>query len=311
MTVPHKENASDALPTGFWWLSAILLLVIAAGLIRSLLMTPFQMAVANIQQDARQQATHNIQYADHPADTAIGTTSAVNEAAYLAPARTNPSTANTARERDNTASQQHSSTDDLQALAIAASDRPSTTNGLSPEASPNAPGDGGAQTASTKPRLPARESLDTLLSTIEDRKTNSTARYRSLRNEKHLSRSEKVKASSEYTHENFQALCADCHLLHDAPDWQADLGPDVCQKVNCNDHRALSFYINRFMPPEDPSLCEGACASELALFVLYRGNAALAAMHQMAPALFMQAGIEIRDTESGTVILSRPPLTAQ
>lgn len=308
MSTDPKAHTSDALPAGFWWFSAIIILVIALGLARCLLMPPLTNHLSYTEAEK-----HNHGVFETTANTDIenyanaSLSDATNDNALnpaVKPADSFPDKlSNSAGTPLN-----NSQTEQARASSVtpkgAAQTVASVTENSSPDTNTEA-------VAPTKPRLPARESISTLLSTIEDRKTNATARYRSPRDTNTLSRSERVKARTEYTHENFQVLCADCHLLNDAEEWQADLGADLCTKVNCGDHTQLAFYINRFMPPEDPQLCEGACASELALYILYDGNAALAAMHQMAPSILMHAGIEIRDTESGTVILSRPPLTSQ
>jgi hypothetical protein len=158
-----------------------------------------------------------------------------------------------------------------------------------------------------RPRLPAREELSTLLSTIESRQANPRGGYqRAPRSTNKLPRSEQVAARSNYADTNFQALCADCHLLDNNTEWQADIGPGRCENIDCTDIQKLTTYIQRYMPPGNSGSCVDNCAAEMALLVLYQGNTTLAAVHQLAPSLLTGAGIEIRDSETGQVLYSQP-----
>jgi hypothetical protein len=305
-TKPFRQDQhTDTLPAGFWWLSMIIILVIVALLLRTIVLP------INRPADGIQTATDSASSLDFSAFTDNGLSEQVNDASELT-AHQKAVHGSVNNETFFKSLNSHNSFNDSEHTVLSSS-ATSTATSLhgSDQNSHEIPNliDTTLTDDSAKPRLPARESVSTLLKQIEARKANPPTRYRSSRTATDgLSRSEKVQTRATYTQENFQSLCADCHLLNDTPQWQADLGPTLCGKVDCSDFTQLSFYIQQSMPPEDPSLCEGACASELALLILYTGNPLLAAMHQMAPALLMQASIQIIDSASGTVLLNRPPL---
>ncbi|MEJ2741906.1 MAG: hypothetical protein P8176_05330 [Gammaproteobacteria bacterium] len=193
-----------------------------------------------------------------------------------------------------------------QASTISPSDVPNTPrNDRAIEDQRNEP----SLTASTappepiRPRNPARETLSALFDRIHERRANPPAPYENVMG-KPLSRPERLAERARLSQSNFANLCADCHSLGANNGlWAADLGAGVCQKVDCGELKALSFYINRYMPPENPSSCRGACASDMALYVFHRGNKTLAALHQETPYMMLDASITIRDSATGDVLL--------